>query len=116
MGKQTFQLFRLALRRSQRHQRAGYLRTAAIFGHAVGDAIGVPVEFLSRQTLQERPIDDMLGYGSHHVPKGTWSDDTSMTLSYFENIKFYEKYPYGFGMNFCDYAQEVAALQAALGY
>jgi len=36
--------------------------------------------------LQERPIDDMLGYGSHHVPKGTWSDDTSMALCSLESI------------------------------
>lgn len=52
----------------------------AIFGLAVADALGVPVEFESREKLRENPVDKMLGFGSHDVPKGTWSDDTSMTL------------------------------------
>ncbi len=27
------------------------------------------------------PTTEMKGYGSHNVPKGTWSDDISMTLA-----------------------------------
>lgn len=48
---------------------------AAIIGHAVGDALGVPAEFVPREKLQKHPITDMIGYGSHDVPKGSWSDD-----------------------------------------
>ena len=53
---------------------------AVMVGHAVGDALGVPVEFCSREMLDADPVTDMRGSGSHDVPKGTWSDDTSMSL------------------------------------
>ncbi len=52
----------------------------AILGHAVADALGVPVEFMSREQLRKNPVCDMREYGTHKQPKGTWSDDTSMTL------------------------------------
>ena len=52
----------------------------ALFGLAVGDALGVPVEFLSRATLKQRPVTDMMEYGTHHQPKGTWSDDSSLAF------------------------------------
>lgn len=58
----------------------------AIFGLVVADALGVPVEFESRKKLQKNPVDKMLGYGSHNVPKGTWSDDTSMVLCTLNSI------------------------------
>lgn len=53
---------------------------AALLGVAVGDALGVPVEFVSRAVLQERPVREMMGYGTHQQPAGTWSDDAAMTL------------------------------------
>lgn len=53
---------------------------AILVGHAIGDALGVPVEFQSREVLKVIPVTDMIGYGRHYVPAGTWSDDTSMTL------------------------------------
>lgn len=59
---------------------------AAIFGHAVGDALGVPVEFVAREKLEKSPITDMLEFGTHNQPKGTWSDDTSMTLCTLESL------------------------------
>ena len=58
----------------------------AIFGLAVADALGVPVEFEPREKLQKNPVDKMLGFGSHAVPKGTWSDDTSMALCTLNSI------------------------------
>jgi len=59
---------------------------SAVLGHAVGDALGVPVEFVSRERLLRSPVTDMLAYGSHNVPAGTWSDDTSMTLCTLESL------------------------------
>ena len=53
---------------------------AVVIGHAVGDALGVPVEFQSRQELDAVPVTDMEGYGTYAVPAGAWSDDTSMAL------------------------------------
>ena len=60
---------------------------SGIIGFAVGDALGVPVEFLSRDLLQKRPIKEMIGYGSHKVPEGTWSDDTSLMIATMDSIK-----------------------------
>lgn len=53
---------------------------SGLYGLAIGDAIGVPGEFMSRDQLKATPITDMQGGGVHDMPAGTWSDDTSMTL------------------------------------
>jgi ADP-ribosylglycohydrolase len=50
---------------------------SVLLGVAVGDALGVPVEFNPRGTFK---ITDMTGFGTHNQPPGTWSDDTSLTL------------------------------------
>jgi len=52
----------------------------ALIGLAVGDAIGVPVEFQSREELDKDPVIDMREYGTYNQPKGTWSDDSSLTF------------------------------------
>lgn len=57
-----------------------------LFGVAVGDALGVPVEFLPREVVRRDPVLDMRGEGTHQQPKGTWSDDTSMTLCLVEEF------------------------------
>ncbi len=59
---------------------------SAILGFVVGDAMGVPAEFLSREALHANPVYDMRGGGVHGQPAGTWSDDTSMTLCMMESI------------------------------
>jgi len=53
---------------------------AGIFGVCIGDALGVPVEFRSREQLQRSPVTKMRALGTHHQPAGTWSDDGSLTL------------------------------------
>ena len=57
-----------------------------IVGLTVGDALGVPVEFTSRQQLIENPVTGMMGHGTYDQPKGTWSDDTSLTLATMHSI------------------------------
>jgi ADP-ribosylglycohydrolase len=52
----------------------------ALLGVAIGDALGVPVEFRSRSDIQKNPVTDMRGYGTYNVPAGTWSDDSSLTF------------------------------------
>ena len=59
---------------------------SVIIGHAVGDALGVPVEFCSREELDETPVTDMMGFGSYPVPAGAWSDDTGMTLAALDSL------------------------------
>ena len=51
-----------------------------LFGVAIGDALGVPVEFKSRQEISEKPITGMIGFGTYGLPPGTWSDDGSLTF------------------------------------
>ena len=59
------------------HKTHALLR-AAVYGLAVGDALGVPYEFRARGAFT---CTDMVGHGSHNRPAGTFSDDTSMTLA-----------------------------------
>lgn len=58
----------------------------SIYGLAIGDALGVPVEFTSREERKRNPVTDFVGYGSHNVPAGTWSDDTAMTLATLDSL------------------------------
>jgi ADP-ribosylglycohydrolase len=51
-----------------------------LWGAVVGDALGVPVEFLDRADVQRNPVTDLRGHGTHNQPKGTWSDDSSLML------------------------------------
>lgn len=57
-----------------------------IIGLCVGDALGVPVEFRSRQELKAHPVCDMTGYGTYHLPPGSWSDDSSLTFCLAESL------------------------------
>ena len=65
-----------------------------LYGFAVGDALGVPVEFKSRKSLQKNPVTDMRSFGTYNQPAGTWSDDTSMTLATMESIARLKKIDY----------------------
>lgn len=55
-----------------------------VYAAAIGDALGVPYEFLDRGTFE---CTDMVGYGTHNQPAGTWSDDTSMILATCKSLK-----------------------------
>ena len=57
-----------------------------ILGLAVGDALGVPVEFRSREVLKQNPVTGMRAYGTHNQPAGSWSDDTTMALCTLESL------------------------------
>ncbi|MBL8019901.1 MAG: ADP-ribosylglycohydrolase family protein [Leptospirales bacterium] len=57
-----------------------------LIGIAIGDALGVPVEFRKRSELQANPVTDFTGFGTHDQPPGTWSDDTSLTLCLVEAL------------------------------
>lgn len=58
-----------------------------IMGVVVGDALGLPVQFKSREELAKNPVTDMVGYGTFNMPPGTWSDDSSLTLATLTSIK-----------------------------
>ncbi|MDN3695615.1 ADP-ribosylglycohydrolase family protein [Chryseobacterium tructae] len=59
---------------------------AGIMGVCIGDALGVPVEFKDREYLKRFPVTEMQEFGSHNQPKGTWSDDSSLTLCLAEEL------------------------------
>ena len=56
----------------------------AVYGAAVGDALGVPFEFRGRDTFA---CTDMVGRGTYGLPAGTFSDDTSMMLATCDSIR-----------------------------
>ena len=60
---------------------------SGIYGLIIGDAMGVPVEFGTREERENNPIKDMTGYGTYNQPEGTWSDDSSMVLATLASIK-----------------------------
>ena len=66
-----------------------------LVGQAVGDAFGVPVEFLNRDEVRKIELRDMIGndcpihFTSRWIgliPSGSWSDDTSMTVAAMSSI------------------------------
>ena len=64
-----------------------YTVRSGIYGQIVGDALGVPYEFLPREDRDKDPCTTMVGYGSHQLPKGSWSDDSSMTLAGLDGLR-----------------------------
>ena len=92
----TCDIVTLSMKQRKVGERLNYLELdynkciAAIFGLVVGDALGVPVEFKSRTSMKANPVTDMIGFGTHNQPAGTWSDDSSMvvaTLEWFSEMK-----------------------------
>lgn len=73
-----------------------------IMGLIVGDALGVPYEFKKRDQMKKAKAKDMIGYGTHKQPPGTWSDDTSLTMCTVEALS--EGYDLDkIGKNFVDW-------------
>jgi ADP-ribosylglycohydrolase len=64
-----------------------------LLGFAVGDALGVPFEFVSRSVMKINPVTEMIGFKVHNQLKGTWSDDSSLTFCLTEALlKDYDIY------------------------
>ncbi|GAA3968435.1 ADP-ribosylglycohydrolase family protein [Hymenobacter antarcticus] len=59
---------------------------ATLLGLAVGDALGVPVEFQPRAARLKDPVTGMRAFGTHQQPAGTWSDDSSLTFCLAETL------------------------------
>jgi len=54
---------------------------SGIMGVIVGDALGLPVQFKDRSWFVKNPVSEMMGPGVFNKPKGSWSDDGSLTLA-----------------------------------
>jgi ADP-ribosyl-[dinitrogen reductase] hydrolase len=48
----------------------------ALLGLAIGDALGMSLEF--KQPNEFEPIDDMISGGPFNLKPGKWTDDTSI--------------------------------------
>ena len=81
---------------------------AVMIGHAVGDALGVPVEFVSREEVDANPVEDMEGFGTYPYPAGTWSDDTSMSVAALDSLA---KGEIDWDEIMCNFAQAVFAFR-----
>lgn len=71
-----------------------------LWGSLVGDALGVPVEFKDRATVQADPVKDLREYGTHHQPRGTWSDDGALILCTTDSLLKHEFNPSDLGERF----------------
>ncbi|MBO6290861.1 MAG: ADP-ribosylglycohydrolase family protein [Selenomonas sp.] len=62
----------------------------AMYGVAVGDALGTPLEFMDALEIKDahgpEPVREMLGGGWLHLPPGMTTDDTDMTLAVAEGL------------------------------
>ena len=60
---------------------------SGIMGVVVGDALGCPVQFESREEVARHPVTGMRGHGTFDLPAGSWTDDSSLTLALLESIR-----------------------------
>lgn len=58
----------------------------AIFGFCIGDMLGVPVEFTSREERKKDPVKELRAYGTYHQGFGVWSDDSSLMLALLKTL------------------------------
>ena len=57
-----------------------------VMGVVVGDALGCPVQFLSREEVAAKPVTGMRGYGTFNLPEGSWTDDSSLTIALLDSL------------------------------
>lgn len=57
-----------------------------LLGIAVGDAMGLPFEFLEREEISIKSGAVLVGFGSHNQAPGTFSDDSSLTFCTVESL------------------------------
>ena len=58
-----------------------------VMGVVIGDALGCPVQFETREEVASHPITGMRGNGTFNLPAGSWTDDSSLTIALLESIK-----------------------------
>ena len=58
----------------------------AVFGVIIGDALGSPVQFETRETVAAHPVTDMRANEDFDLPAGSWTDDGSLTLALLDSI------------------------------
>lgn len=69
---------------SRNDEAIGDRAVGAFLGLAVGDALGTTLEFSARDTKPR--LVDIVGGGPFNLPRGGWTDDTSMALALAESL------------------------------
>lgn len=62
----------------------------SLVGLAIGDALGVPLEFKKRDT--HPLVTEMIGQGPFNLNPGEWTDDTSMALCIAESLIYHKQF------------------------
>jgi len=57
-----------------------------VMGVVIGDALGLPVQFMTKTEIKKNPITEMTGGGAFGLEPGAWSDDSSLTLCLAESL------------------------------
>jgi len=57
-----------------------------VMGVVIGDALGLPVQFMTKTEIKKNQITDMTGGGAFGLEPGAWSDDSSLTLCLAESL------------------------------
>lgn len=60
--------------------------TNGMLGLAIGDAFGLPFEYVTRSDLRRNPVTDWSEGGKYGQKMGTWSDITSMSMATLESL------------------------------
>lgn len=69
----------------------------SILGLAIGDAFGAPVEFKARGSYPK--VTEYQAGGEFNLPKGYWTDDTSLALCIIDSINHTKKFDLNSQMN-----------------
>lgn len=79
----------------------------ALFGVAVGDALGAPLEFMNEEEIRHKhgTVKEMIGGGWLDVEPGEVTDDTQMTIATAQGIAMHPENPEPWvGRNFAEWA------------
>lgn len=57
-----------------------------VMGVIIGDALGLPVQFMTKTEIRKNPITDMTGGGALGLKPGAWWGDSSLTLCLAESL------------------------------
>jgi len=72
-----------AMERPEQREREAECLEGAVWGHLVGDALGVPYEFRPPEAIGEVVFG---ARGTHGQPPGTWSDDGALMLALLDSL------------------------------
>lgn len=76
------------VQKGEKHRMDKHTWQGAMLGLVTGDALGNPVQFLSREDMLRRgPVTGMEAGGAYNTPAGTWTDDSSMALASMASIR-----------------------------